>query len=148
MTTNQVHFTPHEAADQFGRRIAARLDAATAQLPYEVTERLRAARVQAVAGRKRVQQMLAPGMVVSGGTAALGFDDESLSLWQRIGSVLPLVVLAAGLVLIHSVQNDFRASELAEVDVLLLTDDLPPAAYADPGFVQFLQSARGGAGAP
>ena len=24
----------------------------------------------------------------------------------------------------------------------LLTDDLPPAAYADPGFVQFLKSAR------
>ena len=29
---------------------------------------------------------------------------------------------------------------MAEVDAALLTDDLPPAAYADPGFVQFLKT--------
>ena len=29
--------------------------------------------------------------------------------------------------------------ELAEVDAALLTDALPPAAYADPGFLQFLK---------
>ena len=28
----------------------------------------------------------------------------------------------------------------AEVDAALLTDDLPPAAYADPGFAQYLKS--------
>jgi hypothetical protein len=31
---------------------------------------------------------------------------------------------------------------VAEFDQALLTDDLPPAAYADPGFVQFLKSSR------
>jgi hypothetical protein len=51
-------------------------------------------------------------------------------------------VLAAGLILIHTVQNDWRATEVAEVDAALLTDDLPPSAYADPGFVQFLKSSR------
>jgi hypothetical protein len=40
---------------------------------------------------------------------------------------------------IHSLENDRRASEVAEVDAALLTDDLPPAAYADPGFIQFLK---------
>jgi hypothetical protein len=29
---------------------------------------------------------------------------------------------------------------LAEVDSALLIDDLPPAAYADPGFLQFLKN--------
>jgi hypothetical protein len=53
------------------------------------------------------------------------------------------VVLAAGLVLIHTVQSERRANELAEVDAALLTDDLPPAAYADPGFVQFLRAGGG-----
>ncbi|MBC7727039.1 MAG: DUF3619 family protein, partial [Microbacteriaceae bacterium] len=38
------------------------------------------------------------------------------------------------------VQNDHRASEVAEVDAAILTDDLPPSAYADPGFAQFLRS--------
>jgi hypothetical protein len=45
----------------------------------------------------------------------------------------------AGLVLIHGIQNERRANEVAEVDAALLTDDLPPSAYADPGFIQFLK---------
>lgn len=145
MTTTYAHFDPAEA---FGRRVAARLSTGAAELPHDVSERLRAARVQAVAQRKRVQARLAPQVVVSGGTAALGFDDERLGLWGRVGSVLPLLVLAAGLVFIYVVQNERRALELAEVDTALLTDDLPPAAYADPGFVQFLKSAQGGSAAP
>jgi hypothetical protein len=28
---------------------------------------------------------------------------------------------------------------LADVDMALLTDELPPQAFADPGFIQFLQ---------
>ena len=38
------------AADRFAFRIASSLSAGSNDLPYEVTERLRAARVQAVAG--------------------------------------------------------------------------------------------------
>ena len=44
--------------------------------------------------------------------------------------------------MINVVQDEKRAHELAEVDAALLTDDLPPAAYADPGFLQFLKSAE------
>ncbi|HVZ44652.1 MAG TPA: DUF3619 family protein [Ramlibacter sp.] len=145
MTTTQAN---QAAADRFGRRVAARLSVGAAELPYEVSERLRAARTRAVAARKRLQPRLVPHVLATGGAAALGFDEEGLGLWGRIASALPLVVLAAGLVFIHVVQQDRRASELAEVDVALLVDDLPPAAYADPGFVQFLQLAQGGSAAP
>ncbi len=31
-------------------------------------------------------------------------------------------------------------NEVAEVDAALLTDDLPPSAYADPGFLQYLKT--------
>ena len=48
----------------------------------------------------------------------------------------------AGLVAINIIQDDDRTSELAEVDAALLTDDLPPDAYADPGFVQFLKTSH------
>jgi hypothetical protein len=56
--------------------------------------------------------------------------------------VLPLVALVVGLLVINSIQNDNRAQEVAEVDVALLTDELPPAAFADPGFVQYLKVTR------
>jgi hypothetical protein len=137
--TNTDSLLAHRQADQFGRAVAMRLSAGSQELPYEVRERLRAVRVRALEARKK--PAVAPVVVGRGASASLALRHPWL---YRIGSVLPLVVLAAGLVLIHTVQTDRRATELAEVDTALLTDDLPPAAYADPGFVQFLkQSGRG-----
>ena len=128
--------------DQFGRRVAARLDDGLAALPHDITERLRAGRMQVLAQRKVPALQPARSVSVSAdGQATLG-GDERLSLWQRIASALPIVLLVAGLVTIHVVQNDRRAREGAEVDAALLTDDLPPSAYADPGFVQFLKSSH------
>ena len=126
--------------DRFGRQVAARLTLGTTELPYDITERLRAARAQAMARRKLVTAHSPAVVSTQGGTAILGHRDEGVSWWNRIASALPLVVLAAGLVTIHVVQNERRASEVAEVDAALLTDDLPPSAYADPGFTQFLKS--------
>jgi len=136
MTNTPLTQSPQQ--DRFGRQVAARLAAGAAELPYEVTERLRAARVQAVSRRKVASFQFAPALAAG----ALTFGDEGMSLWGRIASALPLVALVGGLVLIHSIQNDHRASEVAEVDAALLTDDLPPDAYADPGFIQFLKSGR------
>ncbi|NPC54373.1 DUF3619 family protein [Caenimonas soli] len=138
MSTTQL--IQSQLEDRFGRQVAARLAAGTAEIPYNVTERLRAARVQAVARRKQTQLRTASSVISSGGAAALTFGDGGQSLWNRIASALPLIALAAGLILIHTIENDRRASEVAEVDAALLTDDLPPSAYADPGFVQFLKS--------
>jgi hypothetical protein len=133
---------PHRSrslTDQFGRRVALRLNGGMDELPYEIRERLRAARVRALQVRK--QPEVAPVVVGRGAGATLALGERSW--FNRVASVLPLLVLAAGLVLIHTFLTDRRASELAEVDAALLTDDLPPAAYADPGFVQFLKSGGG-----
>ena len=135
---NTTLSTPSAAATeaQFGRRVAARLSAGTQDLPHEITERLRAARVQALAHRKVVRVLQpARAVVPNGSTAALGGG-----WWTRIGSVIPLVALVAGLIVITTMQEDSRTNELAEVDAALLTDDLPPAAYTDPGFAQFLKN--------
>ena len=137
-----IQSTQSQQQDRFGRLVAARLDAGMAELPYGITERLRAARVQAVARRKAASLRTAPALAAAGGAATLSFGDEGQSLWNRIASVLPLVALVGGLILIHAVQNERRAHEVAEVDAALLTDDLPPAAYADPGFIQFLKAGR------
>ena len=54
-------------------------------------------------------------------------------------SLIPLVCLAAGLMLLYDFHNDESALELAEIDSALLIDDLPPQAYADPAFIDFLK---------
>ena len=139
MTVTTHTLAAHGPSDLLGRRVAARLSEGTQQLPHEVSERLRAARVRAVAGRKL--EVIAPlrGYALAGAGRLV---DEGLSLWSRLASAVPMVVLAAGLVTIHVIQNDLRASEVAEVDAALLIDDLPPEAYADAGFVRFLKSSE------
>ena len=62
--------------------------------------------------------------------------------WVKLGSALPLVALLAGLVLIQHSQDDEQVSAAAEVDAALLADDVPPKAYSDPGFVEFLKAPR------
>ncbi|MGQ2994398.1 MULTISPECIES: DUF3619 family protein [unclassified Variovorax] len=128
------------AENEFGQRVAARLSAGNQALPHDIGERLRVARAQAVAQRKQAPQLrAAPAVVQAGNTAALG-GGGGWGWWTRIGTVVPLVALVAGLVTISVMQDEDRASELAEVDSALLTGDLPPAAYTDPGFAQFLKS--------
>ena len=125
---------------QFGLRVAARLDMANQDLPHDITERLRAARTRAVSARLRTQAQISHDVISQNGIALLHFGDEGLNLWSRLASLVPLIALVAGLALISDFFDDLRANELAEVDSALLVDDLPPAAYADPGCLQFLKN--------
>jgi hypothetical protein len=129
--------------DEFGLRIAARLNSASLELPHDISERLRAARTRAVAARLKPQTRLQTSTTTihQNGAALLNFGgDEGLNIWSRLASLLPLIALIAGLALIQNIMDDDRANELAEIDSALLVDDLPPAAYADPGFLQFLKN--------
>ncbi|MDR0479693.1 MAG: DUF3619 family protein [Burkholderiaceae bacterium] len=139
---------------QLGLRIAARLSSSTDDLPHDVQERLRAAREQALGYRKRLVTVAAPqhaGHVTvlghAGGAAVLGgfgssnrLDDGGADWWTRIVSIAVAIALVAGLVAIDVEQDNQHTTEVAAVDAALLTDDLPPQAYADPGFVQFLKT--------
>ncbi len=135
------------AQERFALKLTSRLSDATDALPHDLGERLRVSRQQAVAKRKLASltsAATAPAVSRSGGTTlTMGSGgDERFGLWSALASALPLVALMVGLFVINNIQNDNRAREVAEVDAALLTDDLPPAAYADPGFVQFLKSRR------
>jgi len=126
-----------------GLKLAAQLNLGATELPYDISERLRAARERAVAQRKVETVRHAPIWVSQGGTAALGWGgEESMGLFGRLSAILAMVVLVIGLMGISDFQSDERARELADVDVALLTDELPPQAFADPGFIQFLQKDR------
>lgn len=136
MTNSRQHHAS-VLLDRCGLKIAARLNDGIDTLPHDITERLRVARLQAVAQRK-----VAPvcATVVHGGNAAsLTLGNNQPPFWSWMGAAIPLMALVAGLIVINVLQSDYRANELAEVDIVLLTDDLPPTAYADPGFVQFLK---------
>jgi len=141
MTTLNPH--PFESyQDRFGRHVAARLSDSTQSLPNDITERLKAARMQALSVRKVVKLQTATSVNSNGGAASLTMGSAWGGFWNRLGSVIPLLALIVGLLTIAVVQEQKRANELAEVDVELLADELPPAAYTDPGFVHFLNANR------
>ena len=132
---------------QFASKVVARLAQGANDVPHDISERLRVARMQALAQRKKpqIQSQLAtaPSIQMSGNAAVFGLGgglgDEKFSIFNRLASFLPILALLIGLIAVNNMQNDDRASELAEVDSALLTDDLPPAAYVDPGFTHFLK---------
>jgi hypothetical protein len=127
------------AQQQFAKRIAARLDASCHDIPRDIQERLRTSRMRALEIAQRSAVLQSAVIAQNNGSALLSLGDEGLSWRNRLASLIPLVALIVGLVIIQNVLEDNRAGELAEVDSAMLQDDLPPTAYADPGFLQFLK---------
>ena len=128
---------------QVALRMTAALSLGTETLPHDISERLRFGRERslALAVRKRhlAVATTAPQVVgVSGSSAVLGGPP---SIWLRLASALPLVALVGGLMLIQHHHDLEQIHAAAEIDSALLADELPPAAYRDPGFSEFLRSA-------
>jgi hypothetical protein len=130
---------------RFGVRIASMLGERANSTAPDITERLRFAREQALAraqaSRRQEQLISAPGPVVvgRGRTASLA---EHLGWWVKLGSAVPLAMLVLGLVAIDRVHDKVQIAAVAEVDAALLSDALPPAAYTDPGFAEYLKTSQ------
>lgn len=129
---------------RFALRVAACLSENTAALTPDLGERLRFARERALQSSRSARQVAAapsPVGLTAAGAAILGGGPGS-GWWIRLGSALPLVVLIAGLVMIQRGHVNAQISTAAEIDAVLLADDLPPTAYGDAGFVEFLKVPR------
>ncbi len=121
-------------------RVAGRLSEGADALEADLSERLRFARERALE-RARLARASAPATapaIVSTGPSAALLGGSGW--WVKLASVLPLAVLAAGLLLIEHLHTQSQIATAAAIDAELLVDDLPPAAYTDPGFAEFLKT--------
>jgi hypothetical protein len=141
MTTQPLRSVadPGNFEARFGLRIGALLTEQAQRTPHDVAERLRFAREQALARARAGRSVTAGAVVIVGGgsshTATLGRQPSWLT---RFASVLPLVALVGGLLLIEEWHARAEIEAAADVDTALLSDELPPDAYTDAGFVEFL----------
>lgn len=126
--------------DRFALKLTSRLSDSADALPHNISERLRTARMQALGVHKQAKLVTSLQVLSNGMTATLSLGGSGSELWRRAASLLPLLALVAGLFAIQYLGSDERARDMADLDSALLTDDLPPAAYTDPGFAQFLKS--------
>jgi len=143
--TNQT-FSPVPDRDgleaRFGVRVASMLGERAQATAPDISERLRFAREQALVraqAARQVQTAAAPVVVGRGRTAVLA---NPLGWWFKLGSAAPLALLVLGLAGIAHVHEKAQIAAVAEVDAALLADDLPPAAYTDPGFAEYLKTVR------
>lgn len=139
---NATHVSnPSVVQAQLEARLAARLATALTRglddLPADVDTRLRFAREQALA--RRTQAAQADTVVATGAAAALGASGPAARWGLRLGMLLPVVAMVAGLLLVQAQHERQAATVAAQIDSALLADELPPEAYADPGFAAFLK---------
>lgn len=126
---------------RFALRVAARLSEGSQTLSADLSERLRFAREQALSHARASRASSASEVgLTSGGAVLLG--GLKSGWWLRVASVLPVFALVGGLLLIQQWQDLRQIDVAAEIDAALLADDLPPTAYGDAGFVEYLKTPR------
>ena len=141
MSVVQSRQSPGYAADidvveaQLAARIVCRLADPVDQLAPDIVERLRVARGQALTHARHQ-----PAPIVAGGRAQASAVFGRLGAWWPwLGAAAPVAALVIGLSLLNASNDRERVLAAAEIDTALLADQLPPDAYADPGFAAFLK---------
>jgi hypothetical protein len=137
---NRTDLPPHRSAEalqeRFGRHVASHLELLAHRASPDVEERLRFSRELALTRAREASRSATSARTVGAGLLAL----VGGSWWLRLASIVPLIMLISGLTLIQERDWNAQIEAAADIDAALLTGDLPPVAYADPGFAAYLNS--------
>lgn len=132
---------------RFGLRVAASLSQHHETGDHDIAERLRVAREQALA-KARLRRAAETSTATASAPVIVGVSPSGVATlgghpadwWGRVASVLPILLMLGALILIDDWHARAQINAAADIDTALLSDDLPPAAYTDPGFAEFLRS--------
>ncbi len=124
--------------ENFAYKVRHALNQKLEDLPDNVTERLAKARQVAVSRKKQTSPIYVRVLreAFAGGSGSVS------SPFSWIGQLklgLPALVLAIGLFGIVHYEEQRHISETAAIDMAVLSDELPPAAYTDIGFSAYLE---------
>ncbi len=146
--------TPTET--QFALAAAALLHQGTLNLAPKISDRLFAARLQALRAQKSSsllgwQRWFTPLAVSQSASYSNNKTRSQFSSNAEHGPwfnsfmwLIACVVVIFSLMAITDWQQESRLQDLAVLDAAILTDDVPPNAYTDSGFLAFLKASRDG----
>ena len=127
---------------RFALKVVAHLHDQSEDVSPAIAERLRFAREQALArakGTPLASAGLAPVFAGSGSWNPMpGSKSEHWRLFLSL--FVPAAALLVGLMLIQAYHSENEIVITAEIDAALLADDLPPEAYRDSAFVEYLRN--------
>jgi len=120
--------------DELAARIARLLDEGTERLSADQRDRLAQARKLAVSKQQAACTIAVPVPALAGRISR--FTEQSV-FGVRYG--IPFAALLLGLIGVVYVHTGGVASDIADIDAGLLTDELPISAYLDQGFDSWLK---------
>lgn len=129
MNTRQINF-----AYKVRHALNQNLD----NLPISTTERLASARKTALSRKKEDMPLRAFARQNSVAGQVSSFFSGPLPWMSKISFVIPAIVLITGLIGIYQFEKQQRITDIAELDALVLSDELPLSAYLDHGFNAYL----------
>jgi len=113
--------------DQIGKTIARSLDKELVHLSPKVLQRLEKSREIALSQQKH------------GSSPAPQTRSSKSGFLPKLGPLSPILVVLLLVFGIAQWQQNARIGNIADVDTAILTDSVPPDAYADDGFRLFLK---------
>lgn len=119
--------------ERYAYRVRQALNHGTRDIPLAATRRLEAARHLALSKQKRPVAVM-----------ALAGTSATVSLLQRVNDaylkqILAIVALLLGMWISFYWHSTQYVTEIEDVDSALLTDDLPPDAFLDKDFFEWLK---------
>lgn len=124
----------------FAYRVRHALNENLDHLPDATSSRLAAAR-QIALSRKKADgghRVVVPRLAAAHGGDSGGLFSRPLSWLGRMSVALPVVVVCVSLVGMYQVEKRQHIVDLAEIDAMVLSDELPLNAYLDHGFNAYL----------
>ena len=118
--------------DRYGNRIRQALNHSVNDLPHSTTRRLEAARHLALQKQKQPQTVLA--VAGTAGAFIKGHADHPL---MKQG--LAIFALLFGMWIAFYLNSVQYVNEIEEIDSALLSDDIPPEAFMDKDFFEWLK---------
>lgn len=124
----------------FAYKVRHALNEKLDDLPPNITENLASSRKTAISRKKKdsplrvfVRQNAFAGHV---GTF---FSDPAYYWMSRVGTLIVAAALVGGLMGMFHAEKQRNLREAAEIDIAVVSDELPPSAYLDNGFRAYLE---------
>lgn len=118
--------------ENFAYKVRHALNEKLDDMPETIVRRLEQARLAALGRKKATPLYVNVFRQVCAGVIG-GFSGGS-SWMAKLGLGLPVLVLAVGLTGIFHYEQQRQIREITDIDIAVLSDELPPSAYADTGF--------------
>lgn len=124
----------------FAYKVRHALNEKLEYLPTNVTENLASSRKMALSRKKKnsALRVFVRQNAFAGQIGAF-FSDPAYYWMSRVGTLAVAAALIGGLLGIQHAEKQRHLREAAEIEIAVVSDELPPSAYLDNGFKAYLE---------